>query len=82
MAKAIGAPLSIDRAVSGLGPCGQTSMTAPILTDEVVYLPFIRMVGAIHALRAIHVARSSSVIGTVHVQAQWLSRIALNPNVD
>lgn len=69
MAPAIGAPLSIDRAVSGLGPCGQTSMATPILTDEVVYLPFTLMVGAINALRAIHVARSSSVIGTVHVQA-------------
>lgn len=68
MAKAIGAPLSIDRAVSGLGPCSQTSMATPILTDEVVYLPFMLMVGAIHALRAIHVARSSIVIGTVHVQ--------------
>lgn len=68
MAPAIGAPLSIDRAVSGLGPCGQTSMTAFVLTDEVVYLPFMLMVGAIHALRAIHVARSSIVIGTVHVQ--------------
>lgn len=82
MAEAIGAPLSIDRAVSGLGPCSQTSMAAPILANEVIHLPFIRMVGAIHALRAIHVARSFSVIGTVHVQAQWLSRIALNPNVD
>lgn len=68
MAEAIGAPLSIDRTVSGLGPCSQTSIAAFILTDEIVYLPFTLMVGAIHALRAIQIARSSIVIGTVHVQ--------------
>lgn len=68
MAQAIGAPPSIDRAVSGLGPGSQTSMAAPILANEVIHLPFARVVGAIHALRAIHSARSSIVIGAVHVQ--------------